>query len=123
MAVAQKWLVCEQSGRWAAALRSTFLRLWNGQSTPRLYEVRTIVDLLTHLGESRPNLVLIEVGRENLTEVLQLLVRRGPRHFRFAALLQDAQKEASLPTAKMDESVGHSLADLLWELGALEVVE
>jgi len=45
MAVAQKRVVCERSGRWAAALRSTCLRLSNGQSTLHLYEVRTIADL------------------------------------------------------------------------------
>lgn len=47
MSMALKWVVCEQSGRWAAALRSTFVRLPKSQSKPRLYEVRTIVDLLT----------------------------------------------------------------------------
>lgn len=68
-------------------------------------------------------MALIEVGHKNLTEVLQLLVRRGPRLTQFVALLQDAPDQASLPTAMTDESARQPVADLLWEVGALEVVE
>ena len=109
MSIAQKWLVCESSGRWAAALRATCARLPKDQPTARLYEVRTLENLSTHLDEQKCDLVLIEVGRENLTEVLQLLVRRGPRLGRFVAL--------------KEESAGQSVADLLLEAGAVDVVE
>jgi hypothetical protein len=111
MSIPQKWIVCEQSGRWAAALRVACSRQIDAQPMPRLYEVRTLGQLSTDLDEQGRDLTLIEVGPGNLTEVLQLLVRRGSRLSQFVALLNDPADQSP------------PIADLLWEMGALEVVE
>jgi hypothetical protein len=77
---------------------------------PRLYEVRTLGELSTSLDEDRRDLALIEVGPGDLTEVLQLLVRRRPQ-LEFVALLNHSDDQSP------------AIADLLWEMGAREVVE
>src|SRR4051794_2582040 len=79
MLAAQHWVVCEQSGRWSAGLRVAFGRLPGAGSSLRLLEVRTLRELLAHSDDRPCDLSLIEVGPENLTEILQLLVRRDPR--------------------------------------------
>lgn len=107
----QKWIVCEQSGRWAAAIRVARSRQSNVQPMPRLYEVRTLGELATHLDEHGQDLALIEVGTGNLTEMLQLLVRRRSQFCQFVALLENAVHQSQ------------PIADLLWEVGVLEVVE
>jgi hypothetical protein len=109
--IPQKWIVCETSGRWAAAMRVARSRSPNVQPLPRLYEVRTLGELATQLDEDRLDLVLIEVGTGSLTETLQLLVRRRPQISKFVALLDSAAYQSQ------------ALAELLWEVGALEVVE
>ena len=123
MLTVKKWVVCEKSGRWAAALRTTFERLPKGQSMPRLHEVRTVEGLSTQLDAPGRHLALIEVGRNNLAEVLQLLVRRGPRLAQFVALLEDASDQSRSPAVIDGEPSVKPVADLLWEMGAAEVVE
>lgn len=123
MFVAQKWVVCEQSGRWSAALRIAFARLPKGRPTLRLYEVRTLAELSTHVEEHGSELALVEVGRENLADVLQLLMRRGPQLGQFVALLEETGPSPQAAPGTSGESGLQPVADLLWELGALEVVE
>jgi hypothetical protein len=119
----QKWIVCEQSGRWTAALRTAFARLPKDQFPPRLYEVRTVGELSKHLDEQGRDLALIEVGRENLLGVAQLLVRRGTRPAHFVALLEDRIDQRHSAAATLGELGAQSVVDLLWEAGAAEVVE
>jgi hypothetical protein len=116
---AQKWVVCEESGRWVAALRIAFARWSKVQPTPRLYEVRTLGELSTHLDEHGCDLMLIEVGRKNLADVLQLVLRGERPLARFVALLEDADRQRHRVVA----TAGEPVADLLWEAGATEVVE
>jgi hypothetical protein len=123
MAVAQKWVVCEESGRWVAALRIAFARLSKVQPTPRLYEVRSLAELSPHLDEHECDLTLIEVGRKNVSDVLQLLVRRGSQPGQFVALLEDAVPNRRPVAATPGEPGTQEFADLLWEVGAAEVVE
>ena len=111
MSVPQKWIVCEQSGRWAAAMRVACARLPKAHPMPRLYEVRTLRELSTLPDEHGRDLALIEVGPGNLTEVLQLLVRCRSQLSQFVALLGNPADQAQ------------PIAELLWEVGALEVVE
>ena len=122
MPVPQKWVVCEQSGRWSAALRVAAARWLKGGPTLRLHEVRTLGELSSHLEEHGSDLALVEVGRENLTDVVQLLMRRGPRLSQFVALLDEASPSRQA-AAGISEPDTQPLADWLWELGALEVVE
>src|SRR4051812_44000326 len=78
MLAPQRWIVCEKSGRWTAALRTTFARDSEVEVPPRLREVRTLEELSSHLNEHEHDLALIEVAAGNLPAVLDLLVRRGP---------------------------------------------
>jgi hypothetical protein len=123
MLALQKWVVCEESGRWTAALRMAFARLPKARSTPRLYEVRSLGGLSTHLDKNGRDLTLIEVSRENLTEVVQLLMRRGPRLSQFVALLEEAAPRRHTAAAIHGEPGTQPIADLLWEAGAADVVE
>lgn len=124
MLAAQKWVVCEESGRWTAALRMAFARLPEVRSAPRLYEVRSLGELSTYSDENRCDLTLIEVGRENLTETIQLLIRRGSRLSQFVGLLKESvpqQRHAAAPIH--GEPGSQPIADLLWEAGAADVLE
>jgi hypothetical protein len=123
MLAAQHWVVCEQSGRWSAWLRVAFGRLPGAGSSLRLLEVRTLRELLAHSDDRPCDLSLIEVGPENLTEILQLLVRRDPRLDRFVALLEGIGDQPHMPIARAGEPIGGSIADLLIEAGAIDIVE
>jgi hypothetical protein len=123
MVVAQKWVVCEDSGRWAAALRIAFARPSKVQPTPRLYEVRSLGELSVRLDEHESDLTLIEVGRKNLTDVLQLLMRRGPQLGQFVALFEDTVPHRHSVITTPGEPDSQEIADLLWEVGAAEVVK
>jgi hypothetical protein len=109
---AQKWVVCEASGRWAAALRVLFAGSQDGRVAPYLNETRTLGELSQHCADSTCDLSLIEVGRANLTDVLRLLLRRGRRPDLFVALLDEPE----------DAAARRLLADLLWEAGAADVI-
>jgi hypothetical protein len=111
--IAQTWTVCEQSGRWTAALRTAFARPPEVEPQPRLYEVRTLEELSARLDEHECDLTLIEVGEGNLAEVLKLLVRHGRTPGRFAALL----------ASSADHNGRQRMVDLLWEADVAEVVE
>src|SRR4051794_37617647 len=118
MLVAQKWVVCEQSGRWTAALRVAFSRWPNVQTAPRVYEARTLGELSAHLDEHDCDLALVEVGRHNLTDVLQLSAHRGPHAPRLVALLGDVGPQRHAATAITGDPSTQVVADLLWEAGA-----
>ena len=121
--ITQKWAICEQSGRWAAALRIAFARLPKDQSPPRLFEVRTLGELSTHLEEHRHDLALVEVGRENLIGVVQQLMHRSRRLAQFVALLEDRIDQGHSAAAITREPGTQPVVDLLWEAGVAEVVE
>lgn len=107
--MAQKWLICEESGRWAAALRTAFGRRDDAWSRPRLTEVRNLAELANLPREREANLILMEVGTARVTRVLDLAARLNSQGVPFVALLKDAAERAPL-------------GDLLWEIGAVEVV-
>jgi hypothetical protein len=119
MLTAQKWVVCEHSGRWTAALRTAFARLPNARRVPRLYEVRTLGELSICLDERPHDLTLIEVAPQSRIEIIAFLTRRGPLLGPFVALLGSV---AERPDPIIEKS-GEAAADLLWEMGAAEVVE
>jgi len=123
MLTAQKWVVCEQSGGWTAALRATFARLSKRRPPPRLYEVRTLRELSDHLNDQGCDLALIEVGRRNLTAVLQMLMHSGSPCRQFVALLEQEADPPHPSLGVSDESNTQLLADLLWETGVADVVE
>src|SRR3954468_15735489 len=123
MLAAQKWVVCEELGRWTGALRVAFLRWPKTQTAPRLYEVRTLGELSTQSDEHGCDLALVEVGRQNLAEVLKLLVHRGPRASQLVALLEDVGAQGHAAAAIAGDPSAQAIGDLLWEVGAVEIVE
>lgn len=103
----QSWIICEESGRWAAALRVAFNR--SADIAPRLIEVRSLLELSNRPTEQTDDLVLIEVGIANVAEVAGFAARLNSQVAPFVALLKDAAE-------------GRRLADLLWEAGAVDVL-
>src|SRR5262245_47205189 len=85
-----EWIVCERSGRWAAAIRSAVSRSsWPSSDIPRIYEVRQLTDLKERL-EVRPEVIaLVESQRENFADVLFWLAEavQDHRSARFVALV------------------------------------
>ena len=117
MSTVQTWVVCEQSGRWASALRLAIARRPNERLTPRLYEVRVLPELLLLLKDRSIELALVEVGRANLADMLELLV-------------QGQITQSSRNVALLDQSIcennsaeRRAVSDALWEAGAVDVVE
>jgi hypothetical protein len=117
MSIVQTWVVCEQSGRWVSALRLAIARRPNERLTPRLYEVRGLPELLSLLKERTIELSLVEVGRANLADVLELLAEgRLTRSSRNVALLDRSICETNSAERR-------AASDALWEAGAVDVVE
>jgi len=119
------WIVCEHSGRWAAALRVTFSRQTTPSAiAPKLYEVRSLVELAARLEERPTSIGLLEVRSGNVGEVLEWLLnakRTFPRAC-FAALLDSSltRRQPIAPTLADDRQL---VIDALWEAGATEVAE
>jgi hypothetical protein len=104
----QTWIVCESSGRWSAAFRIAFAGLRNNRIALRLSEVRSLSDLKGRVDERPYDLILVEVGESNLAEVLETLNNLPMLSGQFVALVDDTICGAM---------------DVLWEAGAIEVVE
>ncbi|HEX5471639.1 MAG TPA: hypothetical protein VFW73_07115 [Lacipirellulaceae bacterium] len=118
-----KWIVCEQSGRWTAALRIAFARTSLANLAPPLYEVRSLAELTARLDEHRDSLGLIEVRQANFAEVLELLVQSVTgRPSWFVALLDDSLWQGDVTDSAR---IGHKqeVADMLWEAGVVDVVD
>jgi hypothetical protein len=62
-------IVCERTGEWSAGLRVEL-----AESGVRLWECRRLAEAWTALAESPGSLVIAEVRRENLAELLQRLI-------------------------------------------------
>jgi hypothetical protein len=117
MSMMQTWVVCEQSGRWASALRFVIARRPSERLAPRLYEVRGLPELLSLLKERSIELALVEVGRANLADVLELLAGgRLTRASRNVALLDRTICENNAAERR-------AVSDALWEAGAVDVIE
>jgi len=117
MSIVQTWVVCEQSGRWAAGLRLAISRRPNERLTPQLYEVRGLPEFLLLLTERSIELALVEVGRSNLADVLELLAEsRLARTSRNVALLDRSVFE-------INSAERRAVSDALWEAGAVDVIE
>jgi hypothetical protein len=133
------WIVCERTGRWAAALRTSLAGQYNwaslavderARSTPtissdrRVYEVRSLAELTSRLQERPAAVALVETHAANLTRVLHWLSDARDRHAdaRFIALL-----DSSLVTGERAPERGpvecNEVTDALLEAGAAEVAE
>lgn len=101
-------LICELSGRWAAALRMALERsATTGRRPPsRIQEVRRLAELVTAIDENPTALPLVEVQPDNLTSILALLAQFSDQSIPIVALVDDSQS-----------------VDVLYEAGAAFVVE
>ena len=109
------WIVCERTGRWAAALRRAVMTSTaNPAARQRLREVRTLDELSAILAEQLYPVVLIEVRPSNLASVLAWLpdARRSYQPMRCLALLED-----------FDRASRDDVAAALRAAGAVEICE
>lgn len=119
------WIVCERSGRWAAALRIAMARQQTGEAAPpRLREVRHLVELSEYVREHRHALCLIEVRSDTYDQTLAWLaeaVHRQPAG-RFIALL-DGDCCDGIESPNVGDTRRRDVIDALREAGALDVVQ
>jgi hypothetical protein len=118
------WIICERTGRWAAAIRVWAARreATAGQ-VPRFYETRSLEELAGQLAARPSSFALIEVRSSNLSDLLSWLAENS-RQFsrsRFVALL-----DSSLWTVARSENMhwsAHTNAVhcALVEAGAAEI--
>jgi hypothetical protein len=72
-----EWIVCEQSSRWASALR---MALESGDAPYRLRELRHLTELDAELAARPTALAAIEVHRGSLAQLLAWLPNARERH-------------------------------------------
>jgi hypothetical protein len=84
-----EWILCEQSSRWVAALRTYFHRRQSFQRPPRIIETRRLGDVAPHLRTHPTRVVLLEVDLDRLASLLNWLTETAAQYpdVRFAALL------------------------------------
>ena len=71
-----KWIVCERTNRWAAALRQAWDREYAaGDAPPRLVETRNLADAAAALESATDSFLAIEVRPQNLAEILPWLAK------------------------------------------------
>lgn len=117
------WIVCENSGRWTAALRVALDRqTTNAVATPRISEVRSLAELDAAMNAHVAALGFVEARSDNLAEILELLTKGRRRKARFAALLDESlRRQTSMASLQYADSP--FVADALWEAGAAEVID
>jgi hypothetical protein len=119
----QTWIVCESTGRWAAALRTAFSRSPHIQFSPRICEVRSPAEFYARLNEESGSIGLVEVRQANLADVLKLI--SGDSHRRpleIVALLDHSPRQIGrVDTASPDHQ--QQMVGILWEAGATAVIE
>jgi hypothetical protein len=117
------FLVCERTGRWAAALRVGAARHDRISSRePRIYEARSLEELAERL-EIRPlSLALLEVHLSTLGKLLPWLADHSPRfpRIRFVALLDDALGIAANRDIKQLSGPSQDVVAALLEAGAAD---
>lgn len=122
----REWIVCERSGRWAAALRIAVARQRAGTAAPpRLREVRHLAELQQHHSENRHALCLIEVDADNFDQVLTWLAeagRRRPTICSLALLTDDDGFDGAEPSPAGDARRRDAI-EALREAGVLDVVQ
>lgn len=109
-----EWIVCEQTGRWAAALRMAINR--SGIRPTTVHEVRSLAELAARLVDCPAGLALMEVLPSDLGETLAWLpeARIAYPQARFAGLLD---------TATANHETKTIVAAVLRAAGAFEVID
>jgi hypothetical protein len=124
--VSNPWIVCETSGRWAAALRLAIAREGAAHRCTglprRIQEVRSLAEFDLAMSESHAALGLVEARLDNLAAVLELLSRGWKRNARLAALLDESLRR-QLVRVNSQRLSHRDATDALCEAGALAVIE
>jgi hypothetical protein len=118
------WIVCERSDRWAAAIRSVFVKSQGSKIPPRLYEIRHLNELKP-VWKDRPNsMTLVEVAPDNLPQVVELLSAESCLCETHIAALMDYSlwQDAESSHVERNDRKGR-IADVLREAGARDVFD
>jgi hypothetical protein len=114
MSTPGSWIICEKSGRWAAAVRVTLVRRKCSLPGSRIIETRSLVELDLVIQEHDAAFVLLEVRPESVADVLSFLTRSSGGPAPVVALLEfGAERIADFEL----------VADALLEAGAIEVID
>lgn len=114
MSTPGSWIICEKSGRWAAALRVSLERRKHTPFTSRILETRSLAELDLAIKEHKAAFVLVEVRPESMADVLSFLTKRNWGTAQVVAMLEFGG----------ERSTDFRLAtDALLEAGAIEVIE
>lgn len=120
------WILCEKSGRWAAAVRTAMARLAAERPKPRIprriREVRSLDEFRSATNEGQHQLGLVEVRLENLPAILELLSSQSRLRTPIAALLDETLRSNSEIDGRPPTPYRFS-ADVLREAGALAVID
>lgn len=119
------WLVCETTGRWAAALRLAIARR-EQDTSPKLparhvRELRSLSELEAVLQQGSSPHAFVEVRRENLGAVLDLLSSHRHEGVQFIGLLDDSVGHDSSNNSSIAGDQA-PIIDVLFEAGAIDVI-
>lgn len=136
------WVVCDRTGRWAAALRVAIARdgayRTDESNSHRIKEIQGLAELNESLDElgalrcaSRLNgrsllmrspVVLVEVGEESLADVLEFFSARHGDNLKFVAMM-DERLEKSTARVKTLIRKPDFTSDVLFEAGVVDVLK
>ena len=123
MSLPLSFIICEATSTWASALRVAIAPKEQQQPpcAARIFETRTLPELIAALSENAPQLALVETRPDNLAPILQMFAeRRQP--LLFVALLSESLRPAQRATLAKSSN-REIVADALAEAGALAVVQ
>jgi hypothetical protein len=125
MAIPAMWIVCEHSGRWAAALRVALGR-YGGCSLDgvprRVYETRSLTEFSSVVLQYRASIALVEVSIHNFAEVLDLISRKRRQSTIYVSLLDESLQRAS-NSDRLSLSAAIDAVDALQEAGSSVVLD
>jgi hypothetical protein len=119
-----EWIVCERSGRWAAALRVQVMRSAKfARRKQRIYEVRSFDELAERLALRPHSLALVEGTAKNLGRLLRWLTdnaRLFPQAC-FVVVLDQALGVPANSNRKLSPDESYGVEGAMLEAGAAEV--
>jgi hypothetical protein len=120
------YIVCESTGRWAAAMRVALARKRFSPDSfavsPRIQEVRSLSQLEPAISTQDQALGFVEVRADNLGPVLDLLAKCQRRNVRLVALLEGELDRKTSSTDSLPPT-GTLSSDAVEEAGALAAIE
>ena len=116
-------IICERTGRWAAALRVGFARRSQTGPAPRIHETRSLDELAERLTIRPGSLTLLEVHPLNLAKLLPWLAHNSQRFqwARFVALLDRMLSVRPDSSSEQSPVESQEVVAALLESGAAEI--